>query len=54
MTNVPDKTPLHGGDVYLLARTLGVELTDLLDFSANINPLGFPPGLANAVQEAMR
>ena len=54
MTNVPDKTPLHGGDVYLLARTLGVELADLLDFSANINPLGFPPGLTGAVQEAMR
>ena len=54
MTNVPDKTPLHGGDVYLLARTLGVELADLLDFSANINPLGFPRGLADAVQEAMR
>ena len=54
MTNVPDKTPLHGGDVYLLARTLGVELADLLDFSANINPLGFPPGLTIAVQEAMR
>jgi threonine-phosphate decarboxylase len=53
MTNVPDKTPLHGGDVYLLARTLGVKLADLLDFSANINPLGFPPGLTNAVQEAM-
>jgi threonine-phosphate decarboxylase len=54
MTNVPDKTPVHGGDVYLLARTLGVNLDDLLDFSANINPLGFPPGLNGAVQEAMR
>ena len=54
MTNLPDKTPLHGGDVYHLARTLGVELADLLDFSANINPLGFPPGLTGAVQEAMR
>jgi threonine-phosphate decarboxylase len=53
MTNLPDKTPLHGGDVYFLARTLGVELTDLLDFSASINPLGFPPGLTVAVQEAL-
>jgi threonine-phosphate decarboxylase len=53
MTTVSDQTPLHGGDVYLLARTLGVELTDLLDFSASINPLGFPPGLTMAVQEAM-
>jgi threonine-phosphate decarboxylase len=54
MTKTPDKTPLHGGDVYLLAHTLGVELADLLDFSANINPLGYPPGLAVAVQEALR
>ncbi len=54
MTDLPEKTPLHGGDVYHLARTLGVELADLLDFSANINPLGFPPGLTGAVQEALR
>jgi threonine-phosphate decarboxylase len=54
MTELPDKTPRHGGDVYHLARTLGVELADLLDFSANINPLGFPPGLTAAVQEALR
>ena len=54
MTNLPDQTPVHGGDVYHLAGTLGVELADLLDFSANINPLGFPPGLTGAVQEAMR
>ena len=54
MTELPEKTPRHGGDVYHLARTLGVELADLLDFSANINPLGFPPGLTGAVQEALR
>ena len=39
--------------MYHLARSLGVELGDLLDFSANINPLGFPPGLTGAVQEAL-
>ena len=53
MTELPEKTPPHGGDVYHLARTLGVDIADLLDFSANINPLGFPPGLTGAVQEAM-
>ena len=53
MTNLPDKTPPHGGDVYHLARTLGVNLGDLLDFSANINPLGFPSGLSGAVKEAL-
>lgn len=54
MTDRALKTPPHGGDVYHLARSLGVKLTDLLDFSANINPLGFPPGLAGAVQEALK
>jgi threonine-phosphate decarboxylase len=53
MTDLSEKIPPHGGDVYQLARTLGLNLTDLLDFSANINPLGFPPGLYAAVQEAM-
>ena len=52
MTELPEKTPPHGGDVYLLARTLGVNIGDLLDFSANVNPLGFPPGLTGAVEEA--
>ena len=47
------KTPKHGGDVYQLARTLGLDLSQLLDFSANINPLGFPPGILGAIQAAL-
>jgi threonine-phosphate decarboxylase len=46
-------TPPHGGDVYHLARTLGVKVEDLLDFSANINPLGYPAGVPGAVQAAL-
>jgi threonine-phosphate decarboxylase len=54
MTNsILEKTPPHGGDVYHLARTLGLELRELLDFSANINPLGFPPGIPEAIREAL-
>ncbi len=53
MTDLAHKTPPHGGDVYQLARSLGINLADLLDFSANINPLGFPSGLSGAVQEAL-
>ncbi len=48
-----EKTPPHGGDVYHLARTLGVPLADLLDFSANINPLGFPESLAATLQKTL-
>ncbi|MEW6658087.1 MAG: threonine-phosphate decarboxylase CobD [Thermodesulfobacteriota bacterium] len=51
--SLPEETPLHGGDVYHLARTLGLDLRELLDFSANINPLGFPPGIPGAIQEAL-
>jgi threonine-phosphate decarboxylase len=51
--NRTEKTPPHGGDVYHLARTLGLELKELLDFSANINPLGFPPGIEDAVKQAL-
>lgn len=50
---IPGKTPKHGGDVYHLARTLGLDLSELLDFSANINPLGWPPGLPGAIQQAL-
>ncbi len=49
----PEATPKHGGDVYQLARALGVQVKDLLDFSANINPLGFPPGLRQAALGAL-
>ncbi len=51
--NLPEKTPPHGGDVYHLARTLGLDLTELLDFSANINPLGFPAGIPEAIQKTL-
>jgi threonine-phosphate decarboxylase len=53
MNALPEKTPKHGGDVYGLARSLGLGLQDLLDFSANINPLGFPPGLAGVVSQTL-
>ncbi|EEG78254.1 threonine-phosphate decarboxylase CobD [Dethiobacter alkaliphilus] len=35
----------HGGDIQTAAAYAGVEAGDILDFSANINPLGPPPGL---------
>lgn len=47
-------TPPHGGDVYHLARTLGLKLEDLLDFSANINPLGFPPAIPQVVAQTLK
>jgi threonine-phosphate decarboxylase len=34
----------HGGDVWQVAEELGVAAAEILDFSANINPRGLPPG----------
>ncbi|WP_456473397.1 cobyric acid synthase [Desulfolithobacter sp.] len=35
----------HGGNLVRLARKYGCKPGDILDFSANLNPLGPPPGL---------
>ncbi len=35
----------HGGNIYNAAKLYGMKKEDILDYSANINPLGLPPGL---------
>ncbi len=40
----------HGGNVKALARECGFDEEDILDFSANINPLGPPEWLAHVIQ----
>lgn len=35
----------HGGNILKLAQTIGCKPEEILDFSANINPLGFPEWL---------
>lgn len=44
----------HGGDVYAFAHARGVTLERVLDFSASINPLGWPPAAALAYHHALR
>jgi len=39
-------TIVHGGNIYELSQRAGCSPDDILDFSASINPLGPPPGLA--------
>jgi threonine-phosphate decarboxylase len=39
-------TLVHGGNIYELSARAGCSPDDILDFSASINPLGPPPGLA--------
>jgi len=43
----------HGGDVGRLALQSGRSAQELLDFSANINPCGFPPWLREVVNAAL-
>lgn len=33
----------HGGNIYRIARQKGLQPDDIIDFSANINPLGYSP-----------
>ncbi len=40
---------IHGGRVFEAAELLGCHWTEIVDFSANINPLGQPKGLKEAV-----
>ena len=41
----------HGGRIFEAARLLGRDWRDIIDFSANINPLGPPRGLKKALDE---
>ncbi|MBC7293470.1 MAG: aminotransferase class I/II-fold pyridoxal phosphate-dependent enzyme [Thermoleophilia bacterium] len=41
----------HGGDVTTLAALAGLPASDIVDFSANINPLGPPAWLEKVVAE---
>ncbi|HHW04087.1 MAG TPA: threonine-phosphate decarboxylase [Thermoanaerobacterales bacterium] len=40
---------LHGGNVYKAARELDLPYEKILDFSANINPLGFPDAVRQII-----
>lgn len=42
----------HGGNVFAIARSLGVQAGDIIDFSASINPLGLAEGVGEAVHAA--
>jgi len=43
---------LHGGRVHAAARELGLAPAAILDFSANLNPLGPPPGVFALLRQA--
>ena len=39
----------HGGNVFAVARSLGIPPEKIIDFSASINPLGMAPGVREAL-----
>ena len=43
------KKSSHGGNIYQMARRLGIPESEVLDFSANINPIGLPDFIREAV-----
>ncbi|NCO66747.1 MAG: threonine-phosphate decarboxylase [Candidatus Aquicultor secundus] len=48
-----DKLKKHGGNARHLARSLGIEAIDLIDFSSNINPYGPPLEIINAIKNTL-
>jgi threonine-phosphate decarboxylase len=50
----PDaRLPRHGGNVHAFARERSLPLQEVLDFSASINPLGWPRGARAAYKHAL-
>ena len=45
---------VHGGNIYELSARAGCSPDEILDFSASINPLGPPPGLARILSGCFR
>lgn len=43
----------HGGNIYKKAKEIGIREEDILDFSANISPLGLPEYIRQAMTEAI-
>jgi len=45
--------PLHGGQLHQIADRFRISLSELLDFSANVNPEGPPPAVLSCLREAI-
>jgi Histidinol-phosphate/aromatic aminotransferase and cobyric acid decarboxylase len=43
----------HGGNIFAVARTLGISAAEIIDFSASINPLGISQAVRDAVTSSI-
>lgn len=43
----------HGGNIFAVARTLGISAVEIIDFSASINPLGISQAVRDAVTSSI-
>ena len=47
------QTAAHGGNIYKKARELGIPESEILDFSANLSPLGIPERVKKSMTDAI-
>ncbi|MBF8983568.1 threonine-phosphate decarboxylase [Lutibacter sp. B2] len=45
------KIAKHGGNIYEMEKKVGIDKSEFIDFSANINPIGVPESFKNALIE---
>lgn len=45
---------LHGGNIFRAAEQLGLDESEIIDFSASINPLGIPKTVLAGIKDALR
>jgi threonine-phosphate decarboxylase len=48
-----ERLPIHGGQLRQIAERFGIPVSQLLDFSANINPEGPPPAVIPALRASL-
>jgi threonine-phosphate decarboxylase len=51
--NPPEQYPLHGGQLRQIADRFGLSMSELLDFSANINPDGPPEAVLSTLRASL-
>ena len=47
------KNGAHGGNIYKKAKELGISESQIMDYSANISPLGIPAHIRQAMVDAI-